>query len=66
MTPEAFMASVKDKLREFVQLRYPQRMLHAACTYLAASQGIPMWLTAKHEVNNLILESTVQRPGDYA
>ena len=57
-----FVKSARDKLREFVHLRYPKRMLEAACTYLAASQGKPMWLAAKKEVQNLINESTVQRP----
>ena len=59
---KALLLSAKNKLREFVQLRYPKRMLEAACTFLAASQGIPTWLAAKYEVDNLIQENTVQRP----
>ena len=52
---DCFKESVRDKIKEFIELCYPRRMIESACNYLAASQGRREWLDIKNQIPNFIM-----------
>ena len=45
--------SATDKLREFIALQYPTKLLHSACNLLAYSTAVGTWTDVRNHINHI-------------